>query len=62
MTASKTRLLLGNKAKTGFGRHGHAKGMYIGGFDYYVYGLWPFISVTHYFAWGDFCHNNPNLK
>lgn len=62
MTQSKTKLLLGTKAKTGFGIQGRAKGMYSGGFYYYVWGLWPFISITHYYAWGGFCHNNPNLK
>jgi hypothetical protein len=62
MTDSKTKIQLGFKAKTGFGRKGQAKGMYSGGFNYYVYGLWPFISITHYSAWGGFCHNNPNLK
>lgn len=62
MTSSKTRLLLGTKAETGFGKIGCSHSMYGGGFDYYVYGLWPFISVTYYFAWGDFCHDNPNLK
>lgn len=62
MTASKTKLLLGFKAETGFGVRGRAKGMHSGGFEYRVYGMWPFISITHYLAWGDFCYDNPNLK
>ncbi len=62
MTKSKTKLQFGLKAKTGFGSHGCASGMYSGGFNYYVYGIWPFISLSYYKAWGSFCYDNPNLK
>ena len=61
MSASKTKILFGKYAETGFGKKGSGKGMYSGGFNYYVYGLWPFISITHYTAWGNFTRNNPNL-
>lgn len=63
MTASKTKLVFGSNSKyTYFGLRGHAKGMYSGGFDWYVYGIKGVIGLTIYKAWGDYCHNNPNLK
>lgn len=61
MKSSKTKILFGTKAKTGWGKAGSSRGMYSGGFDYYIYGLWPFVSITHYSAWGSFCRDNPNL-
>lgn len=63
MTASKTKLLFGSNAHLGgWGRRGSASGMYSGGFNYYVYGIKGLFALTIYFAWGYFCHNNPNLK
>lgn len=63
MTSSKTKLLLGSKAEyTGFGLRGCSHGMYSGGFNFYVFGIAGLIALTHYKAWGGFCHDNPNLK
>lgn len=62
MRASKTKILFGKKSRfTYFGRRGHSKGMYTGGFDWYVYGVKGIFAITKYIAWGDMCRNNPNL-
>lgn len=63
MVATKTKFLLGSKMKgSGFGRIGCSRGMYSGGFNYYVFGIRGVIGITRYVAWGDFCRDNPNLK
>jgi hypothetical protein len=60
---TKTKLLFGNKSKyTYFGKKGCAKGMYSGGFNWYVYGIKGLIAITRYEAWGDMIRNNPNLE
>lgn len=63
MMATKFKLCIGSEMKfSGFGLRGRAKGMYSGGFNYYVYGIKNIIGVTYYEAWGDMVRDNPNLK
>lgn len=63
MKAVKTKILFGAEMKySGFGLRGHSKGMYSGGFGYYVFGIKGVIGIIKYIAWGDFCRDNPNLK
>lgn len=60
--ASKTKIVFGKNSKfTYFGKRGSSRGMYSGGFNYWVYGIKGLIALTRYVAWGDMARNNPNL-
>lgn len=51
---TKRELLFGSKAKyTHFGMKGMSRGMYTGGFTFYVYGIKNIINFTVYTSFGD---------
>lgn len=59
----KRKILIGSQMKETYcGQYGKAKGMYTGGFTWYLYGIKGLIGYSFYEAWGDFIHDNPNLK